>query len=147
MTPKSLRVFLDTSVIFVAVLSGAGGAPKLFHLGEAGFLELVVGSNVLRECEDVVQRKAPHSLPRLAQLLAAGQVQTSPPPSQAHIQIARTCVIYAPDALVLAEALQAEVAWFVTHDKAHFLKQGNLPALPFQFGTPGDLIQALQADL
>ena len=54
MTPKNHRVFLDTSVIFAAVLSPTGGARKLFLLGEAGLLQLVVGPTVLNECQDVV---------------------------------------------------------------------------------------------
>ena len=49
------RIFLDTSVIFAAVLSETGGARTLFRLGEVGLLQLIVGSNVLRECEEVVR--------------------------------------------------------------------------------------------
>jgi hypothetical protein len=48
---RSHRIFLDTSVIFAAVLSESGGAQVLFSLGEAKVLKLIVGSNVLRECE------------------------------------------------------------------------------------------------
>ena len=72
---RSRRIFLDTSVIFAAVLSETGGARKLFRLGEVGVLQLIVGSNVLRECEQVVRRKAPASLPTLAYLLELGKVE------------------------------------------------------------------------
>ncbi len=51
MTLKNLKVFLDTSVVFAAVLSPSGGVLKLFQLGEAGVLRLYKGSNILRECE------------------------------------------------------------------------------------------------
>jgi hypothetical protein len=66
---RILRIFLDTSVIFAAVLSEIGRARKLFKLGEAGVLQHIVGSNVLRECEVVVRHKAPTTLPTLAYLL------------------------------------------------------------------------------
>jgi predicted nucleic acid-binding protein len=144
MTQKNLKVFLDTSVIFAAVLSKTGGARKMFHLGEAGTLHLVVGQAVLREADEVVRRKMPASLPLLAHLLSIGRVETSMPPTQEQLQQARAYVQYVPDAHVLAEALQANPDWFVTHDKEHFLNLECEVELPFRIGTPGDLLQAFK---
>jgi len=146
MALKNRKVFLDTSVIFAAVLSPTGGARKLFQLGEAGMLKLVIGPNVLRECDEVVRRKMPSSLPALAQLLALGRVETSIAPTKRHIVLARSMVEYKPDALVLAEAISARPDWFVTHDTEHFLKERKVSDLTFSVGTPGDLIQALKDD-
>jgi hypothetical protein len=36
--------------------------------------------------------------------------------------------------------------WFVTHDKEHFLKSRSTIKLPFEIGTPGDLIQRFKED-
>ena len=146
MTPRNPRVFLDTSVLFAAVLSPTGGARKLFLLAEAGVLKLVVGPTVLKECDEVIQRKAPGSSPRLAQLLAAAQTETSAPPSKRQIKTAQSYVYYGPDAHVLAEAIRAKPDWFVTHDKEHFLKSRIKIKLPFEIGTPGDLIQRFKED-
>ena len=146
MTPRNRKVFLDTSVIFSAALSPAGGARKLILLGEAGLLQLIIGSNVLRECEEVVRRKAPVSLPTLAQLLGIGRVEISPTPTREMIEMARTLVGYEPDAYVLAEAIRAEPDWFVTHDKEHFLNESEDYCLDFQIGTPGDLLQSIKDD-
>ena len=146
MTPKNPRVFLDTSVLFAAVLSPTGGARKLFLLAEAGVLRLVVGPTVLTECDEVIRRKAPGSSPRLAQLLAGAQTETSAAPTKRQIKTAQSCVRYAPDARVLAEAISAEPDWFVTHDKEHFLKSRTKIKLPFEIGTPGDLIQRFKED-
>jgi predicted nucleic acid-binding protein len=146
MTLKSRKVFLDTSVVFAAVLSPTGGGRKLFQLGEAGLLKLFIGSNVLRECDEVVRRKAPASLPILAQLLEIGRVETTPTPTKKMIEIARSIIGYEPDAYVLAEAISAETDWFVTHDKEHFLKERKDLDLNFYIGTPGDLIQSMKAD-
>jgi predicted nucleic acid-binding protein len=143
---KNRRVFLDTSVIFAAVLSPTGGARKLFQLGDVGMLKLVIGPNVLRECDEVVRRKVPSSLPALAKLLALGQVETSIAPTRRHIALALSFVEYEPDALVLAEAMSARPDWFVTHDKEHFLRERQESALTFDIGTPGDLIRALKED-
>jgi predicted nucleic acid-binding protein len=146
MTLKNRKVFLDTSVIFAAILSPTGGARKLFQLGEAGMLKLVIGPNVLRKCDEVVRRKVPSSLPALAHLLALGRVETSIVPAKRHIALARSMVEYEPDALVLAEAISARPDWFVTHDKEHFLKECKASDLTFNIGTPGDRIQALKDD-
>ena len=144
MTAKSLRVFLDTSVIFAAVLSRTGGARKLFLLGEAGILHLCIGPIVLKETDEVVRRKIPSSLPILAQLLNISQVETTQTATQKQLELAYEYVQYPPDAHVLAEALQAKLDWFVTHDKEHFLKVKQDADLPFIVGTPGDLLQSIK---
>ncbi len=141
MMPRNPRVFLDTSVLFAAVLSPTGGARAIFHLAEAGVLRLIVGPTVLSEADEVVRRKAAASLPVLAQLLEAGRVETTLGPTENQVQSARRYVRYAPDARVLAEAMRAEPDWFVTHDKEHFLREKQEIKLPFAIGTPGDLLR------
>ena len=137
---------MDTSVVFAAILSPTGGARKLFLLGEAGLLSLVVGPTVLRECDEVVRRKTADSLPTLAQLLSNSSLETSPAPARKQIAAAEAYVKYAPDAYVLAEAILANPDWFITHDKEHFLKYRSRMDLPFEFGTPGDLLQRFKDD-
>ena len=146
MTLKNLKVFLDISVIFAAVFSRTGGARKLFHLGEAGALSLIVGPTVLREADEIVRRKIPASLPVLAQLLSVGQMETSQIATQKQLDMALTCVLYLPDARVLAEAIQSDPDWFVTHDKEHFLQRQIDTELSFRVGTPGDLLQNIKND-
>ena len=144
---KPPKIFLDTSVIIAAVLSRTGGARELFYLGEAGILHLCVGENVLRECEAVIRRKIPSSLPTLARLLETGLVETSPAPDEKLIDLARSIVDYEPDAYVLAEAIEAEPDWFIAHDKRHYLREAGVYKLYFQVGTPGDLLQSFRDDL
>ena len=146
MTPKSLKTFLDTSVIFAAVFSKTGGSRKLFHLGEAGVLNLMVGPTVLREADEVVRRKIPTSLPILAQLLDVGRVETSQAATQNQMAMALTYVQYPPDAYVLAEAFQSGPDWFVTLDKVHFLRMLSESEIPFKIGAPGDLLQSMKDD-
>ena len=141
---RSRRIFLDTSVIFAAVLSETGGARVLLRLGEVGVLQLIVGPNVLRECEEAVRRVAPASLPTLAYLLELGMVEIATRSPDDFIEHAKAIVSYKPDVYVLAEAIGAEPDWFITHDKAHFLNADPGSSLAFQIGTPGDLLQALE---
>ncbi len=118
----------------------------MFLLAEAGILTLIVGPTVLMEAEEVIRRKAPGMLSALAQLLAVSNVETSGKPSSAQIRSAKAHVHYVPDARVLAEAICAHPDWFVTHDKAHFLKSRAKIQLPFEIGTPGDVIQKFKDD-
>ena len=147
MNPKNLRVFLDTSVLFAAVLSPTGGARMIFRLGEIGLIKLVIGPSVLREADEVVRRKIPASLPGLAHLLAVGRVEVGEPALAEYLKQATNYVHYSPDARVLAEALRAAPDWFITHDQEHFLKEKGLECLPFKVGTPGDVLQYLRYNL
>ncbi len=143
MTPR-LKVFLDTSVIFAAVLSPEGGSRLLLQLGEIGLLELVVGPGILQELEGVVRRKAPDTLAGLAAVLEAARITMSQAPGQAETEYAKTLVDHPPDRQVLAEALDATPDWFVTLDRKHFLENAALQALPFRIGTPGDVIEVFK---
>ncbi len=138
------KVFLDTSVIFAAILSPGGGARMVFRLGEIGYLQLMAGKRVLNECEAVIRRKAPHTLPELAILLDVVKLTVTPEASNENLERARLLVSYPPDALILAEAIQANPDWFLSHDHQHLLKVPP-DALPFQLGTPGDLLNWLKS--
>lgn len=142
MAPR-IRVFLDTSVLFAAVLSPEGGSRMVLKLGEAGVVELLVGPTVLAEIDDVVTRKASESRPLLALLLDAARVEVGPAPSRKLMASARRLVAHAGDAAVLAEALAARAEWLLSHDKRHLLTaSAHVAALAI--GTPGDLIAALR---
>lgn len=93
----------------------------------------------MRECEEVVRRKAPGSLSDLALLLNAAHVEMTPEASPKAPEQALQWISDPPDAGILAEALEARADWLVTHDARHFL---TLPpdALPLRVGTPGDLL-------
>jgi predicted nucleic acid-binding protein len=140
MIRKRISAFLDTSVVIAAVFSSAGGARKLFLLSEAGAIDLFVGPRVLEECDAVIRRKKPSALALLAQLLATALISTAEAPDQNTLEALQPLVPYAPDAHVLAEAIQAGVEWFATHDKDHFLKNKKLQSLSLKIGTPGDVL-------
>jgi predicted nucleic acid-binding protein len=147
MTRKSPEIFLDTSVIIAALMSRTGGARLLFHLAHAGTIQLLVGTGVLQEAEEVIRRKAPELLGLLAQLLDETRIEVSKPPTPAQQKKAGSLLSYSPDANVLAQAISANPDWFVSHDKAHFVGNPALDELPFKIGTPGDMIAWLREHL
>jgi predicted nucleic acid-binding protein len=148
MTRKIPDIYLDTSVVFAAVLSPLGGSRKVFQLSEARALRIVLGPHILKEAEEVVRRKMLSSLPELARLLSTGRVEVRESVGMGHLEEARRLVSYRPEARVLAEAMAIRPDWFIIHDKVHFLRDENLKQnLPFQIGTPGDLLQYLKRTL
>ncbi len=147
MTRRILDIYLDSSVIFAAVLSPSGGSRKLFQLSAARVIRIVLGPHVLKEAEEVVRRKMPASLPELARLLSVSRVDVDETAGMEHLEDARQLVSYQPDARVLAEAMSLELDWFVTHDKEHFLRENLKKRIPFEIGTPGDLLQSIKAQL
>lgn len=135
-----VRVFLDTSVLFAAVLSETGGARFILSLGEAQLVQVHIGPQVLREADGVLERKAPESKARFALLLDRARVRVVPEPSAEALAQASAVTVTTPDARVLAEALTARVNYFVTLDREHFVDNPRTGKLPFLVGTPGDFL-------
>jgi predicted nucleic acid-binding protein len=141
------NVFVDTSVLFAAVLSPSGGARAVLIQGEWGLIRLWVGRRVLQEADTVLSRKAPLLRPNFARMLQEARIQVGPDPSSVDQAQADAAVSYLPDAYVLAEALAAKADYFVTHDKEHFLQNVRVASLPCHVLTPGDLLAILRSHL
>lgn len=141
------RVFLDTSAVFAAALSAAGGARALLKLGESDAIQIWVGPTVLQEADEVFRRKAPDLLPLLAALLHRAQAQTGPAATAEQQARATALVDYAPDARIVAEALTCRADYLVTHDQEHLLRNPRLGDLPCTVGTPGDCLVWLRQQL
>lgn len=115
-----LRLFLDSSVAFSATLSPTGGSAKIFTLGDQ--FELVSSNVVLAESENNIKKKLKHTIYvdrffKLASLLAI----LPQSPDEKLINQAKL-VIAEKDAVILAEAKQAQTDYLVTLDKKDFLK-------------------------
>lgn len=135
------RLFLDSSVLFAAIFSATGGARELLRLSSEGLLRLLVSGDVLAETERNLHTKAPKRLADLVGALALANVEIVAPPDSATVQQCQILVNYPNDAVVLAAAVAAEVDYFVTLDREHFLANNALRfAMPFPLGTPGDCL-------
>lgn len=111
-------------------------------------LQIAVDPYVLTEIQNVLQRKEPRMLGRLALLLHESRVEVAQTPSLANADETLQLVGYAPDAQVLSAAWAAEVDYFITLDKKHFLENDPLrQATPFLIGTPGDFLAWFRAQL
>ena len=135
------EIFLDTSALFAGIWSATGGVRMLLKLGEAGGVKLFVSSQVLTEIEGVLRRKSPQSLGTLALLLDRSQISISSIVPEDKIIFCESIVNYTPDAIVLAAAWTAEVDYFVTLDRKHFLDNQTVHNItPFEVGTPGSCL-------
>jgi len=139
--------FLDTSVLFAAILSPTGGARAILTLAEQDAMRLWVGPVVLQEADEVFRRKTPDLLPLLAALLDRAQVMVTPAAGPDDQAKSAAVVDYAPDAHVLAEALASGADFFITHDEAHFLRNPLIQTLPCRVGSPGDFLAWIRTEL
>ncbi len=142
------RVFLDSSALFAAVFSAAGGGRLILHLAEGGAVELVISTHVLAEAENALRRKAPEALGYLALLLDRSNCQIVTNPSLEQVRAWEGLVPYLPGAAVLAAAVNAQADYLVTLDRRHLLENPQLMASPpLLIGTPGDLVAWLRQRL
>ncbi|NIM93395.1 MAG: PIN domain-containing protein [Anaerolineales bacterium] len=147
MRPK-LRVFLDTSAIFVGIWSPSGGGRMILKLGEAGMLLLLTNAEVLGEFDRVLKRKAPESLGDLALVLDRSRLEIVPSPTQRIVDRCLELIDHMGDARIFVPAWSAEVDYFVTFDRAHLLQNKLLQEeVPFPIGTPGDFLDWFRGEL
>ena len=138
------RVFLDTSVLFAAVLSETGGSRLILKLGEASAVQLWVGPQVLQKADGMLARKAPDSKGFFALPLDRAQITVGPPPDEEALAQARAMVDYPASAHILAEALAAQADYLVSLDRQHLVGNPRASVLPFPIGTPGDFLAWLR---
>lgn len=141
MSKRAPDIFLDTSALFAGIWSPSGGARAILQLGEARLVSIVVSRQVLAEIEEVVREKLPERLADVLLILDACVARVVKRPSPRALTQARQFVSYEADARILAAAMTARVAFFVTLDRKHFLSNdAPRSAMPFRLGTPGDFL-------
>lgn len=138
---KPPKVFLDTSALFAGIWSESGGGRQILKLGEAGVIQLYCTGQVLSELEDAFREKAPDSLGKLALLIDASRIEMVGTIPARILKDVSQFVEYLPDAEILAGAVFANVDFFVTLDKKHFLSNKRLKNMPpVRIGSPGDFL-------
>lgn len=126
------KLFLDASLIIAALLSENPESPgrRLFKMGEVSLCSLWVSRDALRETEGVLQRLTGDDYLTfrivLAETLVLANVATTADPDTATVQSCLGLTNYAPDAKVLAAAIERDCEVFVTYDKEHLLKNPKI---------------------
>lgn len=134
------KVFLDSSVLFTAVNSPTGGSSKLFTLKR---LMLCTSRVVLTEVERNVRKKLQsYHLDRFFLLVSKLQIIKQKPRATL-INLAKK-VIHEKDAVILAEAKQAEIDILATLDMKHFFTEKAMKFIaPKKIMTPKMVIEMM----
>ncbi|MDD2510190.1 MAG: PIN domain-containing protein [Syntrophomonas sp.] len=135
---KSIRIFLDSSVIIAGLASPQGGSREILNLAELRVLIPIISAEVVREATRNIEKKLPAYLPHFYHLfrsLAFIIVEAN----EESIKKAAS-LINRHDVKILASALTARVDWLISLDK-HFLNI-DMDKVPFRIGSPGDFLNS-----
>lgn len=135
------KVFLDSSVLFTAVNSPTGGSSKLFTLDN---IKLYTSLVVLTEVERNVKKKLQsYHLDRFFILTSKLEI-INQKPKEFLINQAKK-VIHEKDAVILAEASQAEIDVLATLDMKHFFTEKAMKFIfPKKIMTPKMIIEMVE---
>lgn len=142
------KLFLDTSTILAGIRSTTGGSRAILKLGEAGKIRLFASQDVLSEIDDNIREVAPNQLVNVAVLLDVSSVEIVEPPDIATVQMCNRFLRYGDDAVVLAAAVIAQVDYFITLDRQHFIGNPLTPStIQFPICSPGDFLSWYRLNL
>ena len=120
------KVFLDSNVLFSAILSPYGAPREILLLSAREAIRTVISRQVMEEVSRNLSRKYPELLDLLPLLFEEARIEMVEDPHPEAIQRALTYLPYPPDATLLAAAEESQVDYFVTGDKQHFLSKPEL---------------------
>lgn len=117
------------------------GRGKFCALAKLESVHLFVSQDVLAELEENILKKKPQYLAIIAIVLEQSGVELVEPPAVETVQHCQQFLAYADDAVVLSAAIDAQVDYFVTLDRQHFLNNLLVPTtLPVLLGAPSDFL-------
>lgn len=135
------RVFVDSSVLFAAVLSPSGGSFRIFKEANDRDITLFISSYVLDEVREALGEKRPDALPALRRFFIHFPILFAHNAPKFVLQ-KYIGILPLEDAPILAAAIRAKATHLLTLDKKHFLNPlGKDDTLPIAIMTPGDFIQ------
>lgn len=121
--PK-LRVFVDSSVLMAAAISGNGSARDLVQAAFDGHIDLWVSPLVIEECTRNLAKKAPLALGVLTAFLSDLPVSLADP--ERTLVERAAALVELKDAAIVAGAMQAEAPVLASYDRRHLLSQAEL---------------------
>jgi predicted nucleic acid-binding protein len=125
-TPTAMvSAFLDSSALCSAMISPNEGAwvQRILTLGEKGVIDLRISGEVLGDVERFVRQLNPAMLPKIAQIIALGNIEVTLPPDPSTTALCNELIGYLPDARILASAVECGADVLVTYDSEHL--RGN----------------------
>ncbi len=115
---KTLKIFLDASMIIAAVISSSGGSFRILTEASIRRFHLVTSRYAYYEAESTIQEKHPHLLEKFYQITPFFKFTSEP--SKKLIRKALKLIDF-KDAPVLAAAIKEAVDALITLDRKHFI--------------------------
>lgn len=141
-----MRVFVDASVLFSAVISQAGASRELLRYAVMEQVILVVSPYVLAEVEANLAKKAPLNASRFDQISAIVNFEVVQPDRAAVLAAAQYTVL--KDAPVVAAAIVSDCTYLATFDRKHLI---DPPEVTEKSGlkvvTPAIVLDAIRQQL
>lgn len=113
--------FVDTSMLYAALVSAAGASREILRAAFQGTCLLFFSTLVFTEVERNVRAKAPEALPYLATLRQSPIVNLVEPTAPLLQQASQ--IVVAKDAPIVAAAAQVHADYLVTFDRVHLLRR------------------------
>lgn len=140
MSSRKPTVFLDSSVLFSALLSKKGASAEIILLAMRGEIAILISDYVAEEVKRSLKRKAQNLLSLFEALLRLNVLKIVSEPTQDEVAHARLFISDAKDAPVIAAARKHRARYLVTLDRRDFLaddlvaqKSGLVILLPKDF--------------
>ena len=121
-----MKVFVDASVLFSAVISLTGASRELLCYAVSGKVRLVVSPYVLVEVENHLAQKAPLNAYRFEQIKTIVDFEVVQP-TQAAVEAAAQYTVQ-KDAPVVAAAKRADCSYLTTYDRRHLIDPQEVAA-------------------
>ena len=135
-----IRVFMDSSALFAAVLSPNGAARELIRLAVNEEIQLIIGQDVITETHRNINRKAPDFKLLLVSLIEAVDFEIVQDPFKEDVWAAEKYVAQ-KDAFIIAAAINAKVDFVATFDRRHLIDPSEVGQKSgLSIGTPGDVL-------
>lgn len=136
---KTVKVFLDASVLVAASASITGASAYALHLSRMKKIKALISEDVLGEAKKNVEQKLDETgKQRLDVYLKLARLVLIPDPKPETVKVAEAA-IHVKDAPILAAAIAVKADVLLTLDRKHFLtKKVTDFAQPMKVMTPGD---------
>ncbi|MBX3069367.1 MAG: PIN domain-containing protein [Thermomicrobiales bacterium] len=116
-------VFVDSSVLFSALLSNRGTARDMINSAIEGRLSLCLSDFAINEVRKNLDLKAPGVIPILDTFLSADIFRIIDPSPEIVDDVARTFA--QKDAPIIAGAIAGQCTHLATYDRVHLLSQSD----------------------
>jgi predicted nucleic acid-binding protein len=138
-------LFLDSSALFVGVVSPDGAARVLLLLVEAGLVTVTVSEQVVAETERAVARRVPQALPYYREALRSTGLRIVRDPSPEEVKAHQDIIAHPADVPLVVAVMRADVDYLVTLNRQHFIDDSEVAArLGLRIGAPGRALAWVQ---